>query len=285
MLIQKEVQQRRNARLLEQDGKKFIMNQEFEKKSRTIADSSGFPLQIRIADIVRKSAKWRVIAEEHPWVHEVTQSGDFIDIVIEGKDYSFQAMVIECKRVKQAKWVFLIPNSSSKKTINARIWETRYTEHGFEKFGYIDDFIYPETYESQFCAIQGQESGRKTLLERTASGLVDSVEALAEQEKNLRSERKKFYYGRVYIPVIVTTAELSVGFVEPTSISLADGSLSPDTAFERVPYVRFRKSLGEIIESGDAESLEDVHNTTVRSVFVVNAEGFEDFIDKLKFKS
>jgi hypothetical protein len=259
------------------------MSQEFEKQSRKIADSSGFPLQILIADIVHKSNKWRVVLEEHPWVSDVTQSEDFIDIIIQGEDKDFQAMVIECKRVRQTKWVFIIPDYSSKKTNNFRIWESRYADSRWQFFGYFDDHADPESYESKFCAIEGQTNGRKTLLERTASALVDSVEALAEQEKSLkRSQHHSF--SRVYIPVIVTTAELSVAFVDPPSISLKEGSLSPETVCEPVSYIRFRKSLSGRIVPALHESLEDAHKATARSVFVVTAEGFAEFLDKWKLK-
>lgn len=264
-----------------------MSNDKLQKQSRSIANSSGFPLQIRIAEIVRSSSNWRVILEEHPWSSAETQSENFIDIIIEGKYDNFQVMVIECKRVRQAEWVFLIPHPSPRKSISARIWESAYINTVWRIYEWTDSPAEPESYESKFCSIQGQESGRKTLLERTAAELVDSIEALANQEKNFKRDPaifRELSFRRVYIPVIVTTAELKVAFFEPSSISLTDGSLPPDTHFETVSYVRFRKSLAGNIVSKSYQSLEDVYEASERIVFVVNAEGFSDFLKKWQFK-
>jgi hypothetical protein len=265
------------------------MNNKSEKTSRKIADSSGFPLQIGIAKIANLNPNWTVLFdqfEEHPWSSPATQSEGFIDIVIQERNYAIQQMVIECKRVRDTEWVFLIPNPSPEKGLHARIWWSRY-DH-FKKwlnFGWEDFSVSPESYESRFCAILGQEAGRRTLLERTASELVTSIEALADQEKKITincvreksSESAAHYFNRVYIPVIVTTAELRVALFKPGSIALADGSLPPDASFETVPYIRFRKSLSGI-ESVNHLSLQEVHKAIERTVFVVSAESFDAFL-------
>jgi len=38
----------------------------------SIANSSGFPLQLRIAHEANASSKWRVYLEEHPWQSPIT---------------------------------------------------------------------------------------------------------------------------------------------------------------------------------------------------------------------
>jgi len=263
------------------------MNNEFEKLSRPIANSSGFPLQIRIAEIVGSSSIWRVLLEEHPWASAETQSEGFIDIIIEGRDpVDFQAMVIECKRVRQTSWVFLIPKPSPNERTHARLWHSRHNYKKWNNFGWEDRQTEPKSYESKFCAIQGQEGGRKTLLERTASELVNSIESLAYQEKELEERRfqedptnYQRWFQRVYIPVIVTTAKLIVARFDPSSISLVDGSLPSNAVFNTVPYVRFRKSLSSSVAYSFQQTLQDVHKQTERTVFVVNAEGFHDFIE------
>jgi hypothetical protein len=49
------------------------MSDEFEKQARSIANASGFPLQIRVANIAEFS-KWKVLLEEHPWRSDETRS-------------------------------------------------------------------------------------------------------------------------------------------------------------------------------------------------------------------
>jgi hypothetical protein len=70
------------------------MSKEFEKLSRSIADPSGFPLQLRIAQVANASTDWRVLVEEHPWSSDEPDSSGFIDLVLEEKNSSVQKMVI-----------------------------------------------------------------------------------------------------------------------------------------------------------------------------------------------
>jgi len=237
-------------------------------------------LQIRIADVVKSSSNWRVYLEEHPWRSE--HSEGFIDLVIHNKR-SISAMIIECKRVRDTAWVFLIPAKDPEKRDEVRLWLSDYEYEKWNSFGWRKWSAAPSSFESQFCAIPGQEHGRQTILERIASDLIEAVEALALQERKVLTSRSALR--RIYVPVIITTAELRVSFFEPSSISLCDGSLPEDAAFEIVPYIRFRKSLRSEIKSehesnsGEWEVL-DAHKASERIVFIVNAEKWSEFLDK-----
>ena len=258
----------------------ITMNDEFEKQSRSIADSSGFPLQIKVAAVVKSSKKWRVFLEEHPWQSSETKTDGFIDLIINAKDNDVQSMVLECKRVRQAAWVFLVPKLDPSVRSHARLWHSGHNGTKWTYFGWQDLQAMPRSYESKFCAIAGHEHGRRTILERTAAELVESIEALAVQEKQLEETQAATQFGlhRIYIPVIVTTAELRVGFFDPGAISLSDGSLPADTTFKSVPYVRFRKSLTSRVNSTGEHSLRTAHEATERTVFIVNAEGLLEFL-------
>jgi len=258
------------------------MSDEFKKSSQSIADSSGFPLQIRIADITNSSSDWKVYVEEYPWRSELTHSEGFIDLVIHRKE-SFSAMVIECKRVRDTAWVFLIPEKKPNERSDARLWLSNYVPLKWDRFDWSNDYpASPSSYESRFCAIPGQVHGRLTILERTVSDLIEAVEALALQEKKIVSSDPNVErpFGRVYIPVIITTAELRVSFFEPSSISLSDGSLPADTEFKIIPYIRFRKSLTRQVNSSRHKSLKDAYKASERTVFIVNAESWDGFLNK-----
>lgn len=250
------------------------MSNEFEKQARSIANSSGFPLQILVANIAESSSKWKVLLEEHPWKSNETGSEGFLDLILIKQRL---AMVIECKRVRDAKWVFLIPNPEPSQRYHARLWESTYTEGRWNKFGWVDWPADPSSYESQFCAISGQERGRLTLLERTAAELIEAIETLALQEQG--HAPVGFDFRRLYIPVIVTTAELIISYFEPGSISLNDGCLPPDSVFESVPVVRFRKSLTTKFASPRGKNISETHERTERTVFIINAEKIQDFLN------
>ena len=117
------------------------------------------------------------------------------------------------------------------------------------------------------------------MLEKTASELLDSLEAFAYQEKKAATDPK---FRRFYVPVIVTTAELIVSFFDPTAISIKDGSLPKEAVFETVPYVRFRKSFGDMSSSFAFKPVpvEQVHQESERTVFVVNAEHWKNFLSE-----
>jgi hypothetical protein len=263
------------------------MSDDFHKHARSIADSSGFPLQIKVSNIVDSIQGWQVLIEEHPWLSEETNLGGFIDLIIENyqqygenKTDKFYVMLIECKRVKQAKWVFLVPETNKMKFTRARLWYSNSINGAWNHFDWVNCQVEPNSYESQFCAIPGMEHGRRNLLERTASELIEATEALARQEHELQKRYPSHHpqFQRIYIPIIVTTAELIVSRFETGSISLTDGSLPDNAIFEEVPSVRFRKSLTTKLTSNQ-DSIKKVHDDTQRTIFIVNARKFEEFLN------
>ncbi len=258
------------------------MGNNFEKQARSIADSSGFPLQIRVANIANSSSKWKKLLEEHPWHSIETNSSGFIDLVLRSKENEFLTLAIECKRVRKTEWVFLIPKANPNKRSHAHIWDSNQ-----ERLDWRNWQVEPPSYESQFCAIPGQEQGRRTILERTASELIESIEALAFQDSKIAQSRKPLGHGYsnlICIPVIVTTAKLMVSFFEPEFISLEDGSLPSDARFEIVPSLRFRKSLTTKFPQTPPPDLQGAHEATVRTVFIVNSEHFLDFLENLSIR-
>jgi hypothetical protein len=231
---------------------------------------------------------WQVLIEEHPWLSEETNFSGFIDLIIENyqqygetKTDKFYVRLIECKRVKQTKWVFLVPETNKMKFTRARLWFSKSTNSAWKHFDWANIQVEPDSYESQFCAIPGMEHGRRNLLERTASELIEATEAFARQEQQLHERylSHQSLFQRIYIPIIVTTAELIVSRFEPESISLTDGSLPDDAIFEEVTSVRFRKSLTTKLPS-DQDSIKKVYDDTQRTIFIVNAGKFEEFLNE-----
>lgn len=96
----------------------------------SIANASGFPFQLRVAELVESTSSdhgWRAIVQEHPWIDpETGKAGGFIDLVLAQHGSSVR-LVVECKRTRGGQWVFLQPapgGSSSKRvrsfaTLNA----------------------------------------------------------------------------------------------------------------------------------------------------------------------
>ena len=58
------------------------MSKNLSQQPITVANASGFPLQIGISNVVNKSSQWQVLLEEHPWCMDETGSEGFIDLVV-----------------------------------------------------------------------------------------------------------------------------------------------------------------------------------------------------------
>ena len=258
------------------------MGSDLNQEPSVVANSSGFPLQIGIIHAINQSSEWRVVVEEHPWRSDETGSEGFIDIVAMNRSPGFGAIVIECKRVRQAAWVFLIPKTPPSSRSQATIWDSRRADGKWINFGWANWQADPTTYQSLYCAIPGQEQGRRNLLERTASDLVESVEALARQELELIEHNGAANFSRLYVPVLVTTARLFAASFDPATVTLNDGALPNDSSFVEVPYIRFRKALSVLAQSSSAGNLRELSKASERTVFVVHADSVTVFLNQFE---
>lgn len=250
----------------------------------TVANASGFPLQIGVIHAINQSSDWRVIVQEHPWRSDETAPGGFIDIVAMDRNNSSRTMIIECKRVKQAAWVFLIPNTSPSYRCLSSVWFSLRKDGKQMSQEWIKCQAEPSSYLSLYCAIPGQEQGRRTLIERTAADLVNSVEAIAQQELDNIESGFIANFSRWYVPVLVTTARLFAASFDPATVSLNNGSLPENTCCEEVPYIRFRKSLSVFHQGSTSENLQELNAASERVIFVVHAESITAFLNKFEMQ-
>ncbi len=248
-----------------------------------VVDKSGFPLQIGVSHLINtgtKSNGWHVQYTEHAWRNDADNNSGFIDLVLENNKRQM-VLVVECKRVQETSWVFLNPQAKLVHRRYAKTWHSRYEGGEVTDFGWIDHPLDPESVQSDFFCVFGQDQKSTPMLERVAATLVSSTEALAIEEKvTLLSEN--FPY-RVYLNVIVTTAKLKVCSFEPSDISIKDGTVSK-CSFSEVPYIRFQKQLSTrfpkslTFSVGESSKIAKAKENTV---FVVNSECLIEFINGL----
>ena len=222
-------------------------------KNRHI-NSSGFPLQIGLAHAIDASQQehgWRVLHQEHGWRHAHLNASGFIDLVVENR-YRTVVLNIECKRPQEATWQFLLPAPNDKHRHHCKFWATNGNNSGLTHFDWVDLTIEPTSYESGFCVLAGQDAKSRPMLERIAATVVESTEALAQEEAELL-EMQKVEHLRTYINIIVTTAKLEVCKFDPNLIDLQTGMIM-NASYEDVPYIRFRKQLS--VHSKPLEALE-----------------------------
>ena len=249
------------------------------------ASESGFPLQIAIQhavdDAVRRTG-WSVRYVEHGWVHPREQQRGFIDLVLQSHHGKY-LFVVECKRQRDAIWVFMHYSGNASDCRHAKPWVTQASPDQILLHDWADRPLDPPCPEATFCALRGQNSSeRNTLLERTGSELILATEALAHAERDFRQTNTESI--RFYFPLIVTTAELKVADFDPASVSLGDGELTTATIRD-VPFVRFRKQLATRFVSlspDDVEQLGDPSYSMESSILVVRADCLVEFLSEFE---
>ena len=253
---------------------------------------SGFPFQLRIEKEVRLTEGrhgWAVKAAEQAWRNREADNSGFIDLVLEHTHYSTLRLVVECKRQRSSdkrelQWCFLLPEGQAKTTDVVRCfsvdaWSASGPNYGPGAVRVWDDVrITPPSFQSEFCVMNSDEK-RRPILESSCRDLLDSLDALAEEEIKI-AQRQSSHFRAFYIPAIVTNAKLAACMFDPAFVSLADGVIPEDKyIIEVVPFIRFRKSLVNTFPEDDlVSSLKKANQARERTVFVVNSECLADFL-------
>ncbi len=253
-----------------------------------LVNDSGLPLQMAIAEIVRKQARhWEVRLEEFTWRHPNGASGH-LDILLKLPGDTTH-MVVEVKRPKTNKeWVFLVASDATAEQAEARIlWQSRRppaddpaAEAELEQWWCLALFD-PPSHVARWCAPRTDEG----LLERVGGELIHATETvghyLAESRYSTYLNTKEWLFGCA----LVTTARLYVARLPLERISLEHGAAEEELAIEPVPFVRFTKSFTapNLIRSPDGEPLQDLDELAAdndRTLFVVQAGHIVEFLDQ-----
>ncbi len=248
-----------------------------EKK---IINASGFPFQIKVKELIEKQERlnWKVESIEHRW--DYNGKSGFIDII--AGQYTTQRLVIECKRDRKP-WFFLVEEENKFtdfKTLyryggdSPTDMETKYLWWDFE--------LFPDSYSSKFCVVEGQGVKGQPMLERICDDVLLSTEALLFQEfKNQFSGNRKWYF-----PMIVTNTNLFACFVDSSKIDVISGELD-EFKKKEVPYIRFKKPLFSSINPEEIlNDFEELNRFNSRTILIVNASHLADVLKEwsIQFK-
>jgi len=257
-----------------------------------VANASGYPLEAALAAIAKKwegVTLWHLLAREHPWDHPVRGDKRFIDIVLGGQknDEITRALyrsrlVIECKRV-EGHWVFPVRQNDAAKSNQVRVLCAQPGTAAGTSWRKVS--CGPPSYHSEFCAMSVKKGSafdgldRRTI-EGWGSELIQSGLALAAQESESLGANASGIELISYIPMIVTTAPLTVLFFDPERVDLSSGHVtSPQTAEpESVGWVRFTKNLGFEPLGTEPLSPRPDHLLARQGVWVVHASAFLVFL-------
>ena len=184
-------------------------------------------------------------------------------------------MLVECKRVADACWIFLQDSSPAAQSDRTKTFAR--TE---KWFNWYDLQAEPVSVESQFCVVPGHDSHARPLLEKAAAELVLATEAIAFQERHERHMSKQHMGRRFYYAAIVTTAQLKVCAFDPGRMDPSKGNLGDDAVFDDVPFVRFRKELSSHISGTHLQDPSENVWMSAREhvVFVINTAALLRFL-------
>jgi len=240
-------------------------------------NSSGFPLQLRVQDEieqVRSDPRWSVLASEHYWKHPSLNLDGYIDIIT---GYGIVRLVIECKKAAESIWLFLVPDASDSATNKLKCLCAVLSDAAAS--GWFDLSAAPPSLEAAFCLGQGEKDN--LLLEKTGDALLKSIEGFAFEELSLEASRGE---NRIYVPVVVTAADLKVCTFDPAKVNLETGRVE-SAEFKSVSWVRFRKGLAKSLETQrQSASLDQAIRENERSILVVQAKALADFLSKWKIE-
>jgi hypothetical protein len=249
-------------------------------------NASGYPLQIAIENAIvaqTNSHGFSVLYREHAWRSESGKSEGFADLVLayEGEVIHF---VVECKRVLDSDWTFLIEREAQLQRRHAKAFVFR--EDGEKRrFEWLDLTLDPRSPESAFCAIPGASGGGRPIIERSAAELVEATEAIATEAREFALRDRSNL--QIYFPLLVTTARLQACTYRPEDISLATGKVA-NAKFNEVPFVRFRKQLSptQIIPPVYATfGRKELAKAKEHTIFVVNSERIGEFLSAFSLDS
>src|SRR5439155_13126519 len=106
----------------------------------------------------------------------------FIDLVLtKGQVH----LVVECKRPRDARWVFLVPDSpagrraSRRRDARAPRLQNEQTTNSQRAIASLADFqVDPACWESSFCAVRGGSERDQPMLDRVCAELTSSTDSI-----------------------------------------------------------------------------------------------------------
>lgn len=238
---------------------------------------SGFPFQMRVAQMIRNRDGYEV-SEEVAYASP-DGTAKFIDIVAVARNET--RLVVECKKAAETSYTFLsrVNESDTQRLLAPYISMAPEGNSPGLALRYGDYFSRPTSFQAQYCVACTSKPGDKAsfetrLLESIVQPLVEASEAHARESLRLVSARlHSENRGVPFIPLVVTTAALFVARIDPISdVDLGSGELhlKPDR-IQPVNFIRFEKEF----------TASPYRDCRARTAIIARLEGLEELLEWL----
>lgn len=183
---------------------------------------------------------------------------------------------MECKRV-HGSWIFLLPNHPPDSISRSKVLHIEYSKPPVFKW---EDFrLTPESYKTTFCVMDVEGKRDNRTIEKYFGDLLLSLEGIAVEETNILSTTLHYQHHQAYLPMIITTANLQVCFVNPKDIGAEDGNSSLQSEIKPVSFIRFRKNLAGNLQY-EGPLVDNLRKSTIeneRTIMIVQAKSILDY--------
>lgn len=269
-----------------------------------IANLTGYPLQFALEAVVRQRERechWYVLSREHFCSSPTAPQALFIDLLLSGQrqdpwsaEYFRCLLVIECKRI-DGDWVFLEPREAQPGgNRDFHLLTTTPSRDSLQQptHPWCPVQFGPTNVQSAFCALstrRGSQSGQpdRRTLEGWCAELLTATVGLSQQTASsfipsiAFDARDTPIRRAVFVPIIVTTARLTLLSFDPAAAPLSTGTLPPppDSSAKELPWIWFAKDFG--FQPGGSDPLSRVTRTSPsQGILIVQSKAFPEFLDE-----
>jgi hypothetical protein len=257
------------------------MNEQ-ERQLLGIINASGFLFQLKLEEELRRTEperqnRWHYVAREYKWHSQESDNEGFADLLLES---GIARMVVECKRVTDAKWIFLVQDGAPEVNTATFLW-TRSAPEGPPLAAYDSFAFEPRSFQAAFCVVRGQGENDQPMMERLATYAQEATRGVADQELSIERNRDhpKIH---VFLPSIITNAKLFACEFDAAAMDLSSGRLDA-ARFTEVPFIRFHKSLSvSVPRMREQQTLRDTALAYETTVLVMNAMNAAQTLKKMQ---
>ncbi len=229
----------------------------------------AYPLKFSVKEIIKISQQKGgdgtldiVIDDDYP----ENQDNKNEYLIVKKNPYIDPRLIIKCNRFI-GDWKFYLPNTNKNQIGKGKcIYVEKQPEikEQLEKLIWIEPSIGPLSLVSEHCVMKSEGKNDFHSLEEILKELLGFLEDIAKKDMSIPYSNP--FWKRIYIPIIVTTANLQSCIFDPNTIK--KGSID-NCKINKIELIRIRMNLSTNIEDNELKINEDIKSVYQKNQFTV----------------